>query len=39
MDEKYKECEQCVGNGAAGAEVYYTEIRETGIITVFPAKG
>lgn len=23
--EKYKECEQCVGNGAAGAEVYYTK--------------
>ena len=23
--EKYKECEQCVGNGVAGAEVYYTK--------------
>ena len=23
--EKYKECEQCVGNGAVGAEVYYTK--------------
>ena len=23
--EKNKECEQCVGNGAAGAEVYYTK--------------
>ena len=25
MEKNIKECEQCVGNGAAGAEVYYTK--------------